>query len=128
MNYAEIKQYDVANGPVSEYPFCQWLYTSLYKNVFNPETWILNMASHLRKRQYRRSFPYMEPEYVKGITLLGGEPLEHSNQKGLYHLSVRSKKNIRTRVYGALPDMILKKMYSDAWSMNGKRPENCYLI
>ena len=70
----------------------------------------------------------MEPEFVKGITLLGGEPLEHSNQKGLLPLVRVIKKNIRTRAFGALPDMILKKIYSDAWSMNGKRQENCYLI
>ena len=39
------------------------------------------MANHLRKETIQTILSYMEPEYVKGITLLGGEPLEHSNQK-----------------------------------------------
>lgn len=86
MNYAEIKQYDVANGPGVRVSLFVSGCTHHCKECFNPETWDLNMASHLRKRQYRRSFPIWNRNMSKGITLLGGEPLEHSNQKGLLPL------------------------------------------
>lgn len=86
MNYAEIKQYDVANGPGVRVSLFVSGCTHHCKECFNPETWDFKYGKPFTEETIQTILSYMEPEYVKGITLLGGEPLEHSNQKGLLPL------------------------------------------
>ena len=35
---------------------------------------------------------WLRPDYIRGLTVLGGEPFEHSNQAGLLPLLKRVKK------------------------------------
>ena len=86
MNYAEIKQYDVANGPGVRVSLFVSGCTHHCKECFNPETWDFDYGNPFTQETINRILEYLEPEYIKGITLLGGEPLEHSNQKGLLPL------------------------------------------
>ena len=77
----------VANGPkVSEYPFLSVAAHIIVKNVSILRRGTVNRAQPFTEETIQTILSYMEPEYVKGITLLGGEPLEHSNQKGLLPL------------------------------------------
>lgn len=93
MNYAEIKQYDVANGPGVRVSLFVSGCTHHCKECFNPETWDFHYGKPFTQETIQQVLDYMEPDYVKGLTLLGGEPLEQSNQQGLLPLlqQVREK-------------------------------------
>ena len=83
MNYAAIKKFDVANG--------EGIRTTLFvsgcrnrcKNCFQPETWDFNYGSPFDEAAMTEIFACMEIPSVKGLTLLGGEPMEPENQEGL---------------------------------------------
>ncbi len=86
MNYAEIKQYDVANGPGVRVSLFVSGCTHHCEECFNKETWDFQFGQEFTQDTINQILKYMEPDYIKGITLLGGEPLEHVNQKGLLPL------------------------------------------
>lgn len=83
MNYAKIKYYDVSNGP--------GVRTSLYvsgcrnhcKNCFNPETWDFNYGEPFTKEVEDKIIESLKPDYIKGFTLLGGDPFEPENAERL---------------------------------------------
>lgn len=83
MNYAKIKFYDVSNGP--------GVRTSLYvsgcrnhcKNCFNPETWDFGFGEPFTKEVEDKIIESMQPDYIKGFTLLGGDPFEPENAERL---------------------------------------------
>ncbi len=86
MNYAEIKQCDVANGPGVRASLFVSGCTHHCKECFNPETWDFNYGKPFTEETIRQVLSYLEPDYVRGLTLLGGEPFEHVNQQGLLPL------------------------------------------
>ncbi len=83
MNYAKIKWYDISNGP--------GVRVSLYvsgcrnhcKNCFNPETWDFNYGEPFTEEVENKIIEGLKPDYIKGFTLLGGDPFEPENQKVL---------------------------------------------
>lgn len=86
MNYAEIKKCDVANGPGIRVSLFVSGCTHHCKECFNPETWDFNYGQPFTEDTEAEILKYMEPDYIKGLTILGGEPLEHCNQQGLLPL------------------------------------------
>lgn len=92
MNYADIKKCDVANGPGVRVSLFVSGCTHHCKECFNQETWDFKYGKPFTKDTEDEIIKYMEPDYIKGITLLGGEPLEHVNQQGLLPLLRRIKK------------------------------------
>ncbi|MDE7181966.1 MAG: anaerobic ribonucleoside-triphosphate reductase activating protein [Clostridia bacterium] len=93
MNYAKIKKYDIANGP--------GVRVSLYvsgcrnhcKNCFNPETWDFCYGEPFTKEVEDEIIEAMKPDYIKGFTLLGGDPFEPENAEALapFLIRLRSK-------------------------------------
>ncbi|MBO5483809.1 MAG: anaerobic ribonucleoside-triphosphate reductase activating protein [Lachnospiraceae bacterium] len=86
MNYAEIKKCDVANGPGVRVSLFVSGCTHHCKECFNPETWDFGYGRPFTQETIDLILGYLEPDYIKGITLLGGEPLERVNQQGLLPL------------------------------------------
>ena len=80
MNYADIKQYDVANGPGVRVSVFVSGCTHYCKGCFNKEAWDFDYGLPFTEETIRMVVKYMEPPYVKGLTVLGGEPLEPQNQ------------------------------------------------
>ena len=93
MNYAEIKKHDVANGPGVRVSLFVSGCTHHCKDCFNPETWDFKYGKPFTQETVQEILGYLEPDYIKGLTLLGGEPFEHVNQQGLLPLveAVREK-------------------------------------
>lgn len=86
MNYADIKRIDVANGPGVRVSLFVSGCTHHCKNCFNKVTWDFNYGEPFTEQTMETILEYLKPDYIRGITILGGEPLEASNQKGLLPL------------------------------------------
>ena len=86
MNYAEIKNCDVANGPGVRVSLFVSGCTHHCKECFNPETWDFNFGKPFTGETVDKILAMLEPDYIKGLTLLGGEPFEYVNQQGLLPL------------------------------------------
>ena len=86
MNYAEIKQYDVANGTGVRVSIFVSGCTHHCKHCFNEETWDFNYGRPFSETEADQIVEYLKPDYVAGLSVLGGEPFEPSNQEGLLPL------------------------------------------
>lgn len=92
MNYAEIKPVDIANGPSVRVSLFVSGCTHHCKGCFNEVTWDFNYGKPFTDNTIKYIMDLMRPSYIKGITILGGEPFEKENQK--YVLSLLA--HIRT--------------------------------
>ena len=88
MNYADIKKIDVANG--------EGVRVSLFvsgcnhhcKGCFNQCAWDFNYGNKFTEKEEQKIIEYMDHDYIEGLSLLGGEPLEPKNQEGLLPLVI----------------------------------------
>jgi len=83
MNYAEIKYCDIANGVGVR----TVLFVSGCRNgcegCFNPLQWDFKAGEPFTSEVEDKILESLEPAYIAGLTLLGGEPMEPENQAGL---------------------------------------------
>lgn len=86
MNYADIKQYDIANGTGVRVSLFVSGCTHHCTNCFNQEAWDFHYGQEFTEETITTIIRYLEPDYVAGLSLLGGEPFEHVNQIGLLPL------------------------------------------
>ena len=83
MNYATIKYYDIANGP--------GVRTSVFVSgcrhrcpgCFNSVAWDFAYGQPFDKATRNQVFASCQPDYIAGLSLLGGEPFEPENQREL---------------------------------------------
>lgn len=80
MNYATIKKHDIANGPGVRVSLFVSGCTHHCKGCFNPETWDFNYGSEFTDEVADEVIAALSKEYITGLSLLGGEPFEPSNQ------------------------------------------------
>ena len=91
MNYATIKRIDVANGVGVRVSLFVSGCTHHCKNCFNSEAWDFKYGQAIGKDAMNKILDYLSPNYITGLSLLGGEPLELVNQKGLLPLVKKVK-------------------------------------
>lgn len=92
MNYADIKQFDVANGPGIRVSLFVSGCTHHCKGCFNEVAWDFNYGTPFTEQSIEQIISYLAPKHVAGLTILGGEPFEFANQKGLLPLVREVKK------------------------------------
>ena len=92
MNYANIKWYDVANGPGERVSLFVSGCRNHCKNCFNPETWDFDYGQPFTEEVEDKILKAMEPDYIKGFTLLGGDPFEPENCAALVPFMKRMRK------------------------------------
>ena len=91
MNYADIKQYDVANGPGIRISLFVSGCNHHCKGCFNEVAWDFQYGEEFDKCVEDKLIKMLEPSYIAGLTLLGGEPFEVVNQKALLPFIKRVK-------------------------------------
>ncbi len=91
MNYAAIKTHDVANGPGVRVSLFVSGCTHHCKGCFNPETWDFAYGSPYTEETEQTVLDACAPDYIRGLSLLGGEPMEPEHQKALLPLLRRFK-------------------------------------
>ena len=83
MNYAELKKTDIANG--------EGVRVSLFvsgcrrhcKGCFNEIAWDFSYGKPFDAAAEEEVLQALSPSYIRGLTLLGGDPFEPENQKVL---------------------------------------------
>ncbi|MBR7186777.1 MAG: anaerobic ribonucleoside-triphosphate reductase activating protein [Clostridia bacterium] len=83
MNVAEIKKTDIANGEGVRVSLFVSGCTRHCKNCFNSVAWDFNYGRPFTEEVEREVLEALAPEFIAGLTLLGGDPFEPSNQRGL---------------------------------------------
>ena len=86
MNYANIKDCDIANGPGVRVTLFVSGCTHHCKGCFNREAWDFDYGEPFTQDTIDRILEMLKPSYVKGLTLLGGEPFEPQNQGPIVEL------------------------------------------
>lgn len=86
MNYAAIKNCDIANGPGVRVSLFVSGCTHHCKGCFNEVAWDFNYGQPFTQETVNKILGMLAPSHVKGITLLGGEPFEPENQPAIVDL------------------------------------------
>lgn len=92
MNYAQIRKYDVANGPGIRTSFFLTGCDRNCKNCFNTDYMDFNYGKKWDEKAEQEVISYLKLKEVEGLTVLGGEPFE--NPLGL----LRALRNIRKEI------------------------------
>ena len=91
MNYADIKKIDVANGEGVRVSVFVSGCNHHCKGCFNQCAWDFNYGKEFSEKEEQQIIDYMNHDYISGLSLLGGEPLEPRNQVGLLPLVKKVK-------------------------------------
>ncbi len=83
MNYGEIKNFDIANGEGVRVSLFVSGCTHHCKNCFNKETWDFSFGKPFTAETEALLLKELAPDYINGLSLLGGEPFEPQNQAAL---------------------------------------------
>ena len=91
MNYADIKRIDVANGEGVRVSVFVSGCNHHCKGCFNECAWDFNYGNKFTEKQENEVLKDLDHDYISGLSLLGGEPLEPANQEGLLPLVKKVK-------------------------------------
>jgi len=91
VNYADIKRVDVANGEGVRVSVFVSGCNHHCKGCFNQCAWDFNYGNKFTDEQIDTVLKYLDHDYISGLSLLGGEPLDPKNQEGLLLLVKKVK-------------------------------------
>lgn len=109
MNYSAIKYCDIANGTGVR----TVLFVSGCRNhcegCFQPETWAFEYGEAFNKEVEDAIIDSLQPAYIKGLTLLGGDPFEPENQRALISFMRRVKEECTGKDVWAFTGYVLDR-------------------
>ena len=118
MNYCNIKPRDIADGVGVRVTLFVSGCRNHCKNCFQPETWAFDYGEPFTGEVEDQLLTEMAPDYVDGLTLLGGEPGEAENQQGLIPFLRRVRRE--------LPGKTIWCYSGFTWEqLTGKVPSRC---
>ena len=99
MHYGNIKKLDIADGDGVRVTLFVSGCRNRCEHCFQPETWSFDYGQPFTEETVQELLEALQPSYVDGLTLLGGEPFEPENQRELVKLLRRvrvafPKKNV----------------------------------
>ena len=83
MYYGQIKNCDIANGEGVRVTLFVSGCNNRCEGCFQPETWDFEYGQPFTNETEEQILKLLEPDYINGLTLLGGEPFEPCNQRAL---------------------------------------------
>jgi anaerobic ribonucleoside-triphosphate reductase activating protein len=92
MNYAAIKNCDIANGPGVRVSLFVSGCTHRCPGCFNEVAWDFEYGEPFTQETIDTILNMLKPDYIQGLTLLGGEPFEPRNQEAVVGLLRQVKK------------------------------------
>ena len=83
MNYASIRECDIANGDGVRVSLFVSGCTHRCKGCFNPDQWSFDAGEPFTREVEDRILSLLAPAHIAGLSILGGEPMEPENQRVL---------------------------------------------
>lgn len=83
MYYGKIDPNDIANGPGVRVTLFVSGCTNRCKNCFQPQTWDFTYGREFTPQAAAYVIGALTQPYIRGLTILGGEPMEPCNQRDL---------------------------------------------
>lgn len=118
MHYCNIKPRDIADGPGVRVTLFVSGCTHHCKNCFQPETWAFDYGAPFTPAVEEELLEQLKPDFVAGLTLLGGEPFEPDNQRGLLPFLRRLRRE--------LPNKTIWAYSGYTWEeLTGQVPSRC---
>ncbi len=118
MNYGNIKLCDIADGVGVRTTLFVSGCTHHCKNCFQPETWAFDYGSPFTAETEDYLLENLAPDFIHGLTLLGGEPFEPDNQRALLPFL--------RRVRSAFPAKTIWAYSGYTWEeLTGQTPSRC---
>ena len=93
MYYGELKKCDIANGAGVRVTLFVSGCTNHCPGCFQPQTWDFTYGQPYTTDTQREIIDELQKPYVRGLTVLGGEPFEPENQRQLVKLLRQVKEN-----------------------------------
>ena len=119
MYYGEIKNCDIANGEGVRVSLFVSGCTHHCKDCFNPQTWSFTYGQPFTGETEAELLRLLSPDYVDGITLLGGEPMEPDNQRALLPLLHKIREQYSHKTIWCFTGYTLDE---DLWHADGSEP------
>lgn len=94
MKYANIKKYDIANGPGVRVSLFVSGCNHHCKGCFNSIAWDFNYGNDFTSDTIEEIIESLDKSYIDGLSLLGGEPLEELNQESILKLITKVKEKL----------------------------------
>lgn len=110
MHYGEIKNCDIANGNGVRVTLFVSGCTNRCEGCFQPHTWDFNYGQPFTKETEDHIIALLAPDYIEGLTLLGGEPSEPANQKALLPFVKRVKEIYPNKTVWAFSGFTLEEL------------------
>jgi anaerobic ribonucleoside-triphosphate reductase activating protein len=82
MKYNKIRKMDISNGPGVRISIFFQGCSFHCENCFNPETWDFSGGQDFGEEQINEIIKLAEPDYIAGLSILGGEPMHPKNIEG----------------------------------------------
>ena len=83
MYYSAIHDCDIANGTGVRVTLFVSGCTNCCEGCFNPDTWDFCHGQEFTKETEEQIWKLLDRDYIRGLTIRGGEPFEPSNQRAL---------------------------------------------
>ena len=109
MNYATIKNCDIANGPGVRVSLFVSGCTHRCPGCFNEVAWDFNYGQPFTEETIQAILEMLRPSYIKGLTLLGGEPFEPQNQVDVVKLLRRVRAELPEKSIWAFSGYLFEK-------------------
>ena len=93
MNVATVKKRDIANGPGVRVSLFVSGCTHRCPGCFNEVAWDFNYGTPFDEGEERELLAALAPDYIQGLSLLGGEPFEPQNQRVLCRFLKKVREN-----------------------------------
>ena len=112
MYYGEIKNCDVADGPGVRVTLFVSGCTNRCEGCFQPQTWDFTYGRPYTQETEEELLRLLSPGYIRGLTLLGGEPFEPENQRALVPLLRRVRRELPGKDIWAFSGYTLEALLS----------------
>ena len=109
MNYATIKNCDIANGPGVRVSLFVSGCTHRCPGCFNEVAWDFDYGQPFTQQTIDSILAMLRPAYIRGLTLLGGEPFEPQNQGAILELLRQVKKEMPEKSIWAFSGYLFEK-------------------
>ena len=113
MYYGEIKNCDIANGEGVRVTLFVSGCTNRCPHCFQPQTWDFNYGKPFTEETEAELFRLLSPRYIRGLTLLGGEPFEPENQRALLPFLRKLRRELPEKTVWAFTGFTWEELHTE---------------